>query len=321
MNHILQPSVRPNILLATLALLIAASPAVAQPQASLNAVPVAGQGSASMSVAPETMRVLILLKAEGKSVEAAASAMEETLEAARLELTALGATKDSFKTDDLKVDTELGDKYSRLRSEMMSYGGGFGGRGRPKMPEPKVSDVVRVKQYLAADWPLEKSGVPLLAQSVDLGRKLKEIDFGGSSSNSDLSPEEAEMLEEAGMFMDEEEEDSGPKIFYIASITREQKNELQEEALQMAKSNAEEMARLVDKQIGDVLMIQSSDSDASPYNQIAMSEYGYGGYGRGETPPQQLIVPQSRQKLFKVSDKPAAQQFQIGLRVGYEFSK
>lgn len=305
-------------------LLTATTSVDAQLQASTNSVAVVGQGTASVSVDPQMMRVLISLRAEGKSLESAAAAMKETVEAAKLELTAIGALKDSFKTDALNVDNQLGEKYARLRSQMMSYGGGsrFGGRGRSGPPEPKVSDVVRVKQYIVADWELKETGFALLAQTVDITKKLKTIDFGGSSATSDLSPEETEMLEEAGMFSDEDEDKSGPKIFYISSISLKQKNALREEAVQTATSNATQLAELVDKTIGDVVMIQSSEAEDSAYSQMAMRGYSYGGgYGRGEETPQDLIMPKSRQKTVKVSPKASSQKFQISLKVGFEFSK
>lgn len=232
--------------------------------------PVRVLGSASQKLPAETMRAILILKANGPNVKAADQKMNEKIDAAKAALTALGADSDGFQTDDLKVDAGTSNQHRRMMLQMRRQG--FGG-GPPGLQEaadegPKM---VQVSRTLVANWKLEKSGIDLLQHTFDLQAKINELSFDDDGEGA--NPEAAELMEEAQMFGGEEEAGpTKPIIVYAAAISPELRESLGKKAFADARAKAKSMSAIIGRELGDLEAVRTNGNERSP---AGYSSYEY----------------------------------------------
>jgi hypothetical protein len=190
------------------------------------------------------------------------SGLKERCEAARTQLLALGATKDSIKIGSPRID-ETQATYRKQMEMMMAQQ--MRQRGKKKKAELVFPTVVAAQ--LTAEWPLSgKSVDEILILSHDLSEKIKAADLSGSKKSEKLLPEEEEVMEESEAMSNFQRYNQGnekpgePVFLYVSTVPAEIQEKGYADAFQKAKANAARLAKSADATLGRLLSLHKDDS-------------------------------------------------------------
>ena len=127
---------------------------------------VSGNANATISRQPETMRVQIALQGKGAALKDALAAVKSRGDAARKQLTTLGAAKDSIKIDAPKVSEKNDQQQQRqMRMQMMMMQRMKQG-GKAASKKAKPAEPILVSAMLTAEWKLDAQLAPMKAAPV-----------------------------------------------------------------------------------------------------------------------------------------------------------
>ena len=263
---------------AVLAASIITFPVYAQYGASLVA-PVTGHGSARHTVPASRMRMIVEVIGREADVRKAAESAMQRVKTAKEDLLALEAIADSIQTGPPKVNTQQSDQHAEMRMYMMQS---MGRAGRSQ-EETETNPLVTVTVSLAADWDLSNLGqLELLAKTHELKQTLEAANLSGASDESELSPEDQELFEEAQMFDDygEGQNQQGmPQFLFLAEVSQEVYDGLMKKAFDDAKNEASQLARAAGGQLGKLQSLNNQTSDQ--VNRYGLYS-GYADYGQGD---------------------------------------
>ncbi len=264
-------------LLVTLALVSAAALAPAQAPSE---GAVAGTGTAVLKRPPELLRMHIELTAKGKDLKEALARLKECREAARLQLTTLGAAKDSVEFGELALVNEKTDRQRQMEMMVRERVRGGGGKkpGKPA-PEPVV-----VSATLRADWPLKAADPEeLMLTAHALQEKIKAADLAGLKEAKPLTPQEEELAEEMAVLgqmrpdMMNEPKRGEPSFLFVARVPEAEYAKLLAEAFQQARTEAGRLAQAAGAALGPLRQLSHAPQAASgPDYSYAYEAYGYG---------------------------------------------
>ena len=277
--------------------------------------PIVGTGRVSVRKPADRLRARIPLSARGKTVRKAAESLKEKAAAARLQLETLGADKDSIRMGDVNIDAGVSDTHHRMR---MQFGSSISGRASEE--DAPIDAMIVVRQYVAADWKLQGEGIELLARSDELRRKIQETSFSDEADQQDeLSPEELEVMEEARMFGESDDEDPDkPAIVFLATIAEEEQKKMAADAFARAKKAAAELAAAAGKKPGRMLTIRNGSEmgDVNDWNEYEMQQQ----FGRTQYKMMQEDMQQRNEERTIQGTDPGGLRFQYFLSVGYELA-
>jgi hypothetical protein len=197
----------------------------------------------------------IELVAKGKSLEEALTKLKDRREAAKVQLDAMGADKDSIALGTPRRSSAQGQQQQQIEMMVMQR---ITSRGRAVPKGLQVPKSVAVSTTLTAEWPL-KAETPeaLLLELETLKEKVTAADLAGVKQAEKLSPEEEELAEEMAQMMQNRGEEAAPVgqpvFIYVARITPEDRDKAMARAFAKARTQAEMVARAAGVKLGPLV--------------------------------------------------------------------
>jgi len=282
---------------------------------------VSGSGAATIERQAETLRMNVELLAKGKDLKDALAKLAERRQAAEEQLKKLGADAKSIKFGEPHISAGQNNQQAQMQMMMrqrmtQKQRGGRGGAAKPAVTPP-----VTVALPLVAGWPLKaESPEQLLLASHALEEKIKGADLAGRTAAEELSPEEAELAEEA------EEDDSmvymngqqGPKpgeprFVYVSQISAADRDKAYAEAFERAKASADRLAKAASAELG-ALQHLSGGGDAS-VDSDSFDEWN--GYEYQMFRRMQRTTSATDDELEAVGPRPGALKFQVNVMASF----
>ena len=244
------------------------------------------KGHAELKKLPTKVRMCIDITVKGKNLEEALKNLDKQIKKAEKKVDKLKPIKGSIHVGPPRPST-LG---SELQKQMGGMGGAFtspmptNGRNPPK--GLKAMKMVTASALFRADWKLDGNTAAKQLLFVDeLKDEIEKTDVSGKKEMQKLSPAEEELMAEAkaawqeGNYYDSNEEKvepGTPVFFYIATLSKNEKKKLFQEAFQKATQNAKELADATGMPLGKIVSINSLRRlDTEEVYEV----YGRGGHG------------------------------------------
>jgi uncharacterized protein YggE len=230
-------------------------------------------GTASLKRPPEALRLRIELQAKGKSLTEALAKLQEKREAARAQLTTLGATESTVTFGDPKI---AATGASRQEMELMVRSRMTGRPTSQPTTAPDKAQPVLVSVLLTAEWPLTGDGEARLAFAHELQAKIKAAKLAGTPDTEGLSPEEQEQLEElqgsrSSNSYGEQPDPTAPLLLYVGRISDAERKQLLTEAFQKARADGAQLAEIAGGMLGPLqnLSGEVTGGDESRYSRYS----------------------------------------------------
>lgn len=240
---------------------------------------VSGNGAVSISRQPERMRVQVALQGKGSTLKEALAAVKARGDAARKQLTALGADQDSIKIDNPKISGPQNDnQQQQMRMQMMMMQRMQQGGVKPPVKKDEAEPVI-VSALLKAELKLDaKNPDDLLLATHALQEKIKAADLGGTKDAEKLSPEEEEVLEEQQAEMmnfgnNNEARPGEPVFLFVSRISEADRDKALAEAFQKAKGEARRLAKAAGIELGSLKALHAVNSGGA--QQLGNYNYNY----------------------------------------------
>jgi uncharacterized protein YggE len=226
---------------------------------------VTGTGTVEIKRLPELVRIHVNVLAKGKDLKEALAKLKERQEAAKLKLTALGATKETIQAGDPGVTSEKSDR--QLEMERM-VGERIRDRGGKKPAKDKEAPPVVVGLTLRAELPIKAASVEdLLVQFQALKEKVIAADLGGLKEMQKLSPKEEELAEEnerPDRYREDDEPRKGePQLLFVCKIPEEDRSKALADAFSKAKREAGRLAKAAGADLGALRHVQDQAAGGS----------------------------------------------------------
>lgn len=247
-----------------------ASTQAAQAQFAATDGAVSGMALAEVKKPAEVLRVHIDVLAKGKDLKEALTRLKERREAARVQLTALGAMANAIEFGEIQISTEANDPRKQMERMIRARMGARGGKDPDK---GKQAPAVSVSVNLKADLPLKAANAEeLLVVAHGLQEKIKAADLSGLKEIQKLSPQEEEAVEEGQMMMHSgnpnEVKPGEPTFVFVCPITEAERAKALAEAFQKARKDALGLAQAAGETLGALRNLSTAEANADP------SEYG-----------------------------------------------
>jgi hypothetical protein len=175
----------------------------------------------------------------------------------------------------------------RMMMQRMQQGG-----KAAKKPK-KVADPVLVSAQLTAEWKLDAKNPDELLLSVHaLQEKIKGADLAGMKDADKLSPEQEELLEEAGdpdmmgYSSNNQPKPGEPVFMFVGRISDAERDKALAEAFQKAKVQAGRLAKAAGADLGSLRSITAHSTPSGGYDE-------YGNYNRHAYQALQMARSQS----------------------------
>ncbi len=234
---------------------------------------ITGSGKATLKAMPERMRLSINLSSRGDDIDKALTALQDRIDASKIQLKTLGAIEDSIQSTSPKIDTQKSAQHEQMRSQLMES---LGRAGRSD-DQAGVNTMVMLSSSLSAEWDLSGlSNKELLVKTFKLQKQVRDAKLAGDDTGAELSAEEQELLEEAQMFgrySSRMEEEGGPEFFFYSKIKKVDYENALKSAVASSRKQAEKLAAAAGLKLGPLEGLRMEED----------FEYGfeYAGYGYG----------------------------------------
>ncbi len=255
-----------RLLVGTTAFLLWSVAAAAQPAPPDRGV-VTGVGTVVLKRRPDLMRISVDVFAQGKSMKEALANLKDRREAARGQLTTLGAAKDSIAFGEPQVNTSLLE--ARQQMEMMIRSR-MGNRAKKDAAKPQAVPTV-VSATLKAEWPLKgRDTESLLIEIAQLQEAIKAVDLAGRKDLEKLSTEDEELREEMEGVEANNNNDPGrtqpgtPAFALLSKVSEEDLARALADAFRKARSRAETTAKAAGEGLGPLRHLESSMQSGPP---------------------------------------------------------
>jgi len=289
-------------------------PAVSSAQLFGGGPPLSGSGTATIERPAERLRAVIPLTDQGEDVRSAVEALNEKIDVVKVELTSMGAEQDSIRTTPVSIDEGTSDAHRQMLMRMRAAmaGGGFGDVDEED-EEESGDTMISVRTRLTVEWPLPAGNpVELLEAAWKIKNAIDGAEFNGAEEEDS---EEQEMLEEAMMFGESDDETSDQvQVVFLAKVSEEEHAELMKKAFAKARAEAETLAAAAGVKLGRLTGVQTDDDD-----------YGYAAMARSwmSDSDGDLSSHLSPEEAGSTAvGKSAAQlQFSVTVNAGFEFAE
>jgi len=239
---------------------------------------VSGDGTVTITLQPEVMRLRIDLLGKGKDLKEALAKLKDRREAARKKVLELGATEKTIEI--APAGTSVGKADERRQLQMLVRAR-MSGRKSEKDAEAKPQPVT-VSATLTADWPVKtQDSDEMLIFANELQDKIKAADLAGIKEAGPKTPEEAEEAEEAEMEeVDMYGGEQGPKpgepsFVFVARVPADQIDKAMAEAFEKAKAKAARLAKAAGATAGNLRFL--STHQQPDYERMSRQAYAYYG--------------------------------------------
>ncbi|QDT33099.1 SIMPL domain-containing protein [Thalassoglobus polymorphus] len=235
---------------------------------------ITGTGKATLKVRPERMRLSIDLSSRGSEIDKAVKALQDRIDAARIQIKALGAIEETLQNTPPKIDTQKSLQHEQMRAQLAES---LGRAGRSD-DETDVDTLIIVSSSMSAEWDLAGlSDQELLVKSFTIQKQVRDAKLAKDDDKSQLSPEEQELLEEAQMFgrySSGSEDEDGPEFFFYSTVKKEDYESALKSAVSRAKKQASLLATSAGVELGGIQELRLGGEFDLGF------EYS-GGYGYG----------------------------------------
>ncbi len=225
---------------------------------------VAGTGMATVSRQPGRIRMHIVLKASGATLEEALAQLKSRREAAVAKLEALKADQASIKTGAPTVAEGQSEQRRRMEQMIIPQ---LRARGQQIPPGLMAPQLASVSTTLTAEWPLEAATPEdVLLRTEAIRTQIKEANLSGSGAEEELSPEAQELAEEmAGMGYDDDSPvpEGEPLFLYVAHLSEADREKVTAEAFAKARDQASSFARAAGTDLGPLVSLAGHGSGES----------------------------------------------------------
>jgi uncharacterized protein YggE len=237
---------------------------------------VTGSGVVEIKRQPDRLRLQVELLAKGSNLKEALALLKDRIEAARLQVGALGVIKKSVAFGNPKLSSTKTDQQKQMEQMLIQR---LRQRGKRKPKKSKASSPVTVSAELTAEWKLTAKTIEeLLIVSYELQEKIKAADLAGRKQAEKLSPEEQELLEEAasgfGYGSSDEAKPGEPSFLFVSGISDDEREKSLAAAFQKAKSRAARLAKAAGSQLGELKSLSAQNTPGAGLDDYSM----YGGY-------------------------------------------
>lgn len=239
---------------------------------------VTGDGSVTVTLQPEVMRLRIDLLAKGKDLKEAMTKLKERRETARKKIIEMGASE---KTIDIAAASLSAGKTDERRQMEMMVRARMAGRKADKEKEAKPQPVT-VSATLTAEWPIKtQDNDELLLMAQELQEKIKAADLAGlkdmeAKSTEEEEEEEAESPEEVLYSGDQGPKPGEPAFVFVARIPADRLDKATAEAFEKARAKALRLAKAAGVLTGNLRFLSSHQRP--DYDRMSRYRYAYGSY-------------------------------------------
>ena len=214
-----------------------------------SAIPgVAAEGSSIVEQEPDTLRMVVTISGEGKTIRDAIAALNQRTEAAKKSLGAIATPPTAVTAEPARSDGAE-DPQQQMMRMMMNRGG-----PKPKAAEP----MVKVSRMISANWAL-KAGTAdeRIAGATELQNTIKAIDFvGKKAGDAPATPAAAEDEEERmGLEQQEGAKPGTPQFEFVKVLAAEDREKATVQAFKKARDQATRAARAAGKEVGEPVRI------------------------------------------------------------------
>lgn len=216
-------------------------------------------GSASVSLPPERMQLVALMKARGSGVKEAFGHLKQQQQQVRQALLSLGADEKSIEFTSTTIGDAAASPVRAVRFSIPGVPGAPAVDGAPA--EPKL---LPIQCIVKAEWKLSGTTTEeLLIGSSEIREKVKSVKF--DAPTAELSPEEAELAEEMAA-QHYGNEPSGPQFQFQAVLSLERQKKALSDAYAAAVKKADALADAANVQRGAIIAITAEASAGNPYS-------------------------------------------------------
>jgi uncharacterized protein YggE len=244
---------------------------------------IAVNGTAEISGTAQYLVMSILLQVQGNDFATALEALQAKQKQATIKLERLEAEESSIELSPVKMKDGSNPQQARMMQVMRQQMGN----------DPRIAEIMKMQQKvtltstITARWKLSGEGNDLLANCVNIQKQINDADIGGKKSGEDeVSPEEAELMEEMSGMMHYMDEDAAatpgtPSFHYLRAFSAEERAQALADAFKDAARQAKTLAQAAEVPLGPLESIQSLEGALS---QMHAYEMAY-GHARGTQAP------------------------------------
>jgi uncharacterized protein YggE len=260
---------------------------------------IAVNGTAEVSGTAQYLVMSMVLQVQGDDFAAALESLQAKQKQATIKLERLEAEESSIELSPVKMKDGSNPQQARMMQMMRQQMGN----------DPRIAEIMKMQQKvtltstITARWKLSGEGNDLLANCVNIQKQINDADMGGKKSGEDeVSPEEAELMEEMSSMMPYMEEDGTatpgtPSFHYLRAFSADERTKALAEAFKDAARQAKTLALAAEVPLGPLESIQSLEGVLSPMHAYEMA------YGRASG-PQPPAKPNAEGVLEMPGDDP-----------------
>ena len=238
-------------------------------------------GSATVKPKPERIRLLMWVQAQGVDAKTAITALSEHKSRVKADLEKMKAESKSIEFSSVRLSAGTGDENQErqmayMRRMMMQQNG-------DDVEMPEMPTIYTAICALKAEWPLPAgAGEAVALLPATLKQQIQKRDFAGEKNTPELDESAQERMEEMQAMMEDEygggfyggsDEGDATVIYFVATISKEERQKALKKAFAEAKEDAEELAAaggLKLSKLESVGVYANDDFDLTSY-----SRYGY----------------------------------------------
>ena len=277
--------------------------------------PIVGVGTAELKRPANAMVAQFSMKATGTNIREATAALQQVTEDAKAKIVELGAKEDSIRIAVIGLHQETEDAKQRMMMQMEGSIGGQVSVSDESKGDAAESEIVTVATTIRATWALDSSSPDeALASSCELQKAIQKAEVIPKETQSGLSLENQELLEEARMFSNsgEDENSNEPVFLYLNMVTQAERTQLLKDAFAKAMKDAGETAEIINGSLGSVLNIRISSE--LPGNEYAQYQYQMGDYQKANA---LMIQLKADNPLAMVGLAPSEVDYPIVVKAGF----
>jgi len=279
---------------------------------------VVGVGTAELMRPANRMVAVFSLKATGITIREATAALQKTTEEAKAKILGLGAEEDSIRVAAFSLHEKTEDTSQLMMSQMRGAMG-----GRPAVPveddAAATAELVTVATTMRGTWSLDESSPSeALISSWELQKSIQKAEVMPKGTQEGLSPEQQELLEEAGMFGNSGDDESSnvPAFVFVNSVTQPERAQLLKNAYQKAVENARETAGVAGRAPGILANIRIVNEDAG--DEFLLYRYQM---NNDEKVGPLIRELKSENPLALIGLTPSELSYQVIVKAGFQFSE
>ena len=243
---------------------------------------VTGSGTTEIKKRPETMRMVVDMRIDGKDLKDALGKLKASREKIKGELVKLGAGEGSIEFGTARVfDASRDDRRATMERAIRAQMARSAGKGDATATAPAPAKPVTLSVSVKAEWPLAKDAddEQLLLTTTELQTKVRDAKlFVQAKPETPKTEEEEEAGPAAPGGYDPEQVAPGePTFIFVAKISQEDRAKAAAESFKKAKEDAAATAKAAGVELGALKQVTTQTNAAGDVPQ----DYGYNSYYGG----------------------------------------